>query len=537
MQRNTFTTLWLLVAAAVCGAVVMAVELLGARMLSVGYGASLTVWAAMISVTLLSLAVGYFIGGALADWVPRPWLLHSILILAGALVAVCPHLRFVLQECYGTMGLRAGALVSSLAIFSAPLVLLGMTGPFVIRVMSGGRHVGITAGGVYAVSTLGSVAGTLLAGLYLIPEFGVATGFRIAAGAAALTGSIGLIAALGGEGTVVLLLPLAVGLAPGPKTLAVGDSFETPTGEPVIVIDIRESAHGRIVVLEKGDAQTGERLLLVNGIQQTGVSRRIDRMERGDHLRDDYNYFQELLPYTVEDPAGRKALLIGLAGGLTATLLQKHDIQVDAVDLDPEIIQVAQEKFSFRGTAVAADGRRYLEDCEKKYDFCIIDTYSGDVFPFYMASVEAFEAVKGVLEPEGVLAINFIGSPTGRPFACVYKTLSKVFPEVHAIRCEKSDDVQTITLFASARPLGFGRKRWLDDTTYSSLDAFGGSDPGADPGEDPILEAVESLTVAPQRDDGIVLTDAYNPIDFIRTAEAVRWRQLTVERIGEGALF
>ena len=156
-------TPWLLVTAAACGAVVMALELLGARLLSVAYGGSLDVWAAMIAVTLLSLAVGYFVGGWLSDRRPRPALLYGVLIAAGALIAACPHTRPVLKACHDALGTRGGALASSAIIFSLPLALLGMASPFIIRLLCReGRAVGIRAGGVYAISTLGSVAGTLL---------------------------------------------------------------------------------------------------------------------------------------------------------------------------------------------------------------------------------------------------------------------------------------------------------------------------------------------------------------------------------------
>ena len=126
MWRDRLAALWLLVTAGVCGAVVMDVELLGARLLSPGYGASQVVWAVMISVTLLSLTVGYFVGGFLADRRPRPGLLYGILLVAAALLAACPHvLPMVLRACRTALGIKGGALVSSLAVFFLPLSLLG----------------------------------------------------------------------------------------------------------------------------------------------------------------------------------------------------------------------------------------------------------------------------------------------------------------------------------------------------------------------------------------------------------------------------
>ncbi|MFO7898161.1 MAG: fused MFS/spermidine synthase [Planctomycetota bacterium] len=536
MRRGTLTGLWLLVTALVGGAVVMAVELLGARMLSVGYGSSLAVWAAMISVTLLSLAVGYFVGGILSDLFPRPWFLHCILIAAGGLVAACPHFKSVVEQLYQNLGIRAGVLVSSLAIFSVPLCLLGMISPFVIRLLTRGRRVGVTAGGVYAISTLGSVAGTLGTGLFLIPALGPALGFRMTAVVAALTGAFGVITSVGWEGGVAFAIPFILAVLPGPRSLEVGDTY-VADGERVTVLDARQSAYGRILVLEKGSGIGGQRLLVVNGIQQTGMSsrQRSGRTDRGDLLH--HRYYQELLPYLVPDPRGRTALLIGLAGGTTAKMFAEHGIEVVAVDLDPEIIDVAREWFDFDDGdhAVVADGRQYLERCDRRFDFCVIDTYSGDAFPFHMASLEAFRAAKSVLAPDGVLAVNFIGSPTGRAFASIYKTLGRAFGHVLAVKNQGDNDVQTITLFGADRSIRqeLEKKRWRDDLVSYSFNPL----PGGTPGIDRISSAVERFTVVPDPGCGIVLTDDHNPIDSMRAAESVRWRRLSAQRIGEQALF
>ena len=94
MERKPGALIWFLCLAALAGAAIMAVELLGARMLSVGYGASLHVWAVMISVTLLSLALGYFVGGVLADRFPDPALLSAILIVGGLSCMIFPATRW-----------------------------------------------------------------------------------------------------------------------------------------------------------------------------------------------------------------------------------------------------------------------------------------------------------------------------------------------------------------------------------------------------------------------------------------------------------
>jgi len=522
MKRSSAIVVWLWITAFACGAIVMAVEFLGARMLGVEYGSSQIVWAAMISVTLFSLTAGYFVGGSLSDRFPRPALLYAAILAAGALLIVCPHAGFVLKACRRGLGIRGGALASSLVLFVLPLGLLGMTSPFVIKLLTErGRSVGRTAGGVYAVSTVGSVAGTLLTAFLLIPGLGTPASFRVCSVAAAAVGAAGLATVLGLWGAVAFVLPPVLAFVPIPRP-SVGLAYTAPDGQPVTVRSVCDSQYGRIVILDKGDAQTGYRLLVVNGIVQTGVPRNFARLPRGAHLLTPY--FQELLPYTVEKPESANALLIGLAGGMTASLLQKYGIATHAVDLDPEMIRIARQMFGFRGPAVAADGRRFLEACDKHYDFCVIDTYSGDGFPYFMASVEGVAAARKVLKPGGLLAVNFIGTPAGRPFACVYKTLQAVFPHVLALRGEESKDVQTITLFARDQAITFN-KGWMDFQTDTT-------------GPDRVSDLIDRFTITPRPADGFVLTDAYNPIDLIRQDEAVRWRERAItQNIGEQALF
>jgi MFS family permease len=159
----------------ITGASVMMIELLGTRIIGPFYGVSLIVWSSLLSVALIALAAGYAVGGRLADRAPRVRLSH-ILFLAGLWIGLVPLISEPVQLAANALGLRAGAFTSALVLFTGPLMLLGMAGPFVIK-MAADRldHVGSTAGNVFAVSTVGSVLGTLLLGFYLLPIAGTRT--------------------------------------------------------------------------------------------------------------------------------------------------------------------------------------------------------------------------------------------------------------------------------------------------------------------------------------------------------------------------
>jgi len=517
MKKECTLRVWLLVSAVVCGGLTMAVELLGARTLCVGYGSSSIVWGAVISVTLVSLAVGYFAGGILADRIPKPKCLAAIILALSLVTAVCPFAQPVLRICYDTMGISRGILLSSTTIFFLPMALLGTVSPFVIRLLGEGEtKAGRTAGTVYAVSTAGGAVGALLTGFWLIPGFGISACFRIVALTAAALGATGFILLAGPKGAVSILFPASLFLAPG-ISQRIGQEHTAPGGERIVLESVCDSRYGRIVVATRGQY----RLLIVNGIVQTGMPVDLSHLLKGRSLLD--CYYQELIPYMVNDPDSCNALVIGIAGGMTPSILMNHGMEVDCVELDPVILEVARRWFSFSGNAVVSDGRRFLERCKEVYDFCVIDAYSGDSLPFHLTSVEVFRTVKRVLKPGGVLVINLIAAPEGAPFASVSETLTRVFPQMLALRSEPGDDVQTITLFASEKPIEFSNG-WL-----AHLGDFSGTDP--------VSQSIDRLTVRAIPKNGVVLRDNHNPIDTMRTAETVRWRRRTADSIGSALIF
>ena len=145
----------------------MVIELLGTRLIAPFYGASLYVWSSLIAVTMIALAVGYFVGGHWADRSQRTGL-SLIIALAGLFTLLIPWLTRPVLLMTDPLGLRGGAFTSALLLFSPSLTLLGMVGPFAIKLATSKLDgVGSSSGTIYAVSTVGSVIGTLLLGFFL----------------------------------------------------------------------------------------------------------------------------------------------------------------------------------------------------------------------------------------------------------------------------------------------------------------------------------------------------------------------------------
>ena len=176
----------------VTGAIVMSFEMLGSRYLNPYFGSGIYTWASLISTVLIALTAGYFLGGALADRTASLAVLALTVIIGSAYLLVLPSfapavLEFVLA---GIDDIRAGSLLSSLALMFFPVAFLGMYSPFAIRLLlRSAQRSGRVSGAVYGVSTAGSIVGTLGTTFFLIPTIG--------SRAITLTlGALGLIAGL-----------------------------------------------------------------------------------------------------------------------------------------------------------------------------------------------------------------------------------------------------------------------------------------------------------------------------------------------------
>ncbi|MBI5836848.1 MAG: fused MFS/spermidine synthase, partial [Candidatus Eisenbacteria bacterium] len=377
MSRPDAGLLRLLLAPAVfvSGAVVMVLEILGTRLVGPVYGTNLYVWSALIAVTLVSLSAGYWLGGWISDRRPDPALFFLLFEVAALLIVLVPLLREPVFGLTRPMGLRGGALLSAALFLFAPLLVLGTLSPFAVRLAAQVvEEVGRTAGRLYAVSTAGSLVGTLLAGFVLIPQFRVRTVFF---GAAA-----------------VLLLPALVyqaaaarrGLAAAAVVAAVltFGALRPPAGSRNVA-SVRESAYCQVKVVQGGNF----RAMLLNGATQTMVD-----PATGRGL---FTY-----PYLMADaawraaPGGRRALIVGLGGGLLPSLLESWGARSRVVEIDPAVVDAAKAWFAFdpaRSDLVVADGRRVLVEDTARYDYILLDAFAGEQVPIHMLTREMMAVV------------------------------------------------------------------------------------------------------------------------------------------------
>ena len=183
----------------VVGTASLGAEIAAARLLAPYFGASTIVWANIIATVLVSLSVGYWVGGRLADRAPHLRGLCTLVTVAAVLLAAVPFAAGpflgVSVEAFDSLsvGEFLGSLVGVLVLVAVPVLLLGAASPWAIRLsVQTVEESGRVAGRLYAISTAGSLAGTFLSALLLIPLVGTQRTFLIFALALAAVAVLGL---------------------------------------------------------------------------------------------------------------------------------------------------------------------------------------------------------------------------------------------------------------------------------------------------------------------------------------------------------
>ena len=157
-----------------CGFCMMALEILGGRFIQPIFGSSIDVWAAIITVFILSLSIGYVVGGRIADRARNNAPLGWIITAAGIFYLLMPWYGMPLMESMGeeVHKMRWGVLLAALLLYLPPSLLLGAVSPILVKlVFTNAEHVGRTTGTLYAIGSFGNVIGILVSDYVLLSLF------------------------------------------------------------------------------------------------------------------------------------------------------------------------------------------------------------------------------------------------------------------------------------------------------------------------------------------------------------------------------
>jgi spermidine synthase len=423
-------------------------EIAAVRLLSPYFGASTIVWANTIGIVLVALSVGYWLGGRFADRHPHLRGLCGLALAAAVLLGLVP---FVADPLLGvavealdsiSAGAFVGSLVAVLVLVAVPILLLGAVTPWALRLAVVDRvdETGAVAGRLYALSTAGSLLGTLLSALVLIPLLGTRRTFLVFALAIAVVAVLGLWPArryILAPVAMVVLLALPVGTLKASETSAV--VFEEET----------EYQYARVL-----DRSDGSRTLELNeGQAQHSIYRR-DSVLTGDvwdgHL---------VLPFLARDRAPSRVAILGNAAGTTSRAYERFfpGTRVDGVEIDRDLSEIGRRYFDMNNPRLRLfheDARPFLQRVDTRYDVISVDAYRQPYIPFYLTTREFFETVRDRLAPGGVVIVN-AGHPEGSDQ--LEKVLSATMGDVFSQVLRDPIEPTNTLIVAGETPLSAGR--------------------------------------------------------------------------------
>lgn len=427
----------------------MVVELSAVRLLAPFFGDSAYVWTNVIGVILFALAAGAWFGGQIAERRGADGAV-AVLVAALAALAVAPVLGprlcawLLPQELPLDAAMPAlvrGSLAATLALFGPALWLLGAVSPcLVVDAARTGIGLGRAAGMVSAAGTMGSLVGTFAATHWLVPYYGCRATIWIAS------------ALLASAWWAIRRRPGAIvaGLACAALPLADwGPLRGAPEGQELLAAQESRIQYLRVVRTPSTEGQAARTELKINegldsyhsvAIEGRAFTSNADPQARASSYYD----YHALVPLLVGDgsvPDGLRALSIGDAAGTFRRIYGAiyPDAVVDAVELDPEVIRLADRWFprqTARGLVVAGlDGRVFVERATETWHCIHVDAYRHQVYiPAHLASREFFAAAKERLKPRGILACNVGGFGFSDPvLGAIARTMRESFSDVVAL--------------------------------------------------------------------------------------------------------
>lgn len=433
------------------GMAVMAVEMTGLRLLAPYFGTSLLVTTALIGTLMGFLSLGYWLGGRTADKHPQLRSLAKATMVASVLVLVIPFVSQPILKA-ASAALRPllegkalaeptvafvsliGGLLGTLALLSAPITIMGMVSPWAIRLaVDDVEHSGAAAGRLYALSTFGSIIGSFLPALVLVPVFGVRNTFIV----------VGVVFLAVSSAAFFMGPKAAVPPAAALGLLLIPPGVVRPMDGLLVE---QESLYHFIQVVQEpyGKCPDAYHLYLNEGVGVHSVKCPSADIE----TRGVWTYMAST-PLWLDSPDKmRDTAIIGLAGGTIARQMLEAfpEANVDGVEIDGAVVEVGEKYFDNadpRINPIVMDGRIYLQMTDKKYDLIMMDAYRQPYIPFHLVTREFFELVRDHMHEDAVLAVN-VASVRGvsRDLAAmIYATMKEVFPTVVLVDATQSNDL------------------------------------------------------------------------------------------------
>ncbi|HEY1231949.1 MAG TPA: fused MFS/spermidine synthase [Candidatus Binatia bacterium] len=486
----------------ISGAVLMALEIVGSRVLAPYFGSSIFVWGSLISVVMTALSIGYYWGGWLSAREPSYGKLLILLLIPGVMIFFLPLIYPSINEWIASIdfGHRLNPLIACSALFLLPGIFLGTISPYVIRLAATHLHtVGSTAGTLYAVSTCGSIVGTLLTAFYLIPVLGVSNIIHIL-GVTLVCLSLVVVPLLRLQG-----VSLSRAIATVSLLLGLVNLIGTPAAWAKTLLQ-KDTFYHRIRIEEDDEA----RYMYFDRTLQSAMN-----LKDPTALRLIYSRYTSL--GFAFRPDAKRMLVIGLGGGSIPKKVQKEfpNIEIDAVEIDPDVIRMAKDFFNVKESnnlhLHTQDGRLFLTRTQNQYDIILLDAYFTDSMPFHLTTKEFFELAQKKLTPNGIIVANLISAvtgPSGRIARAFVRTQRQIFPQAYVFAARRPDHasldtIQNVIVVATREKQRLDIKEIVKRATAIDRGLF----------PDPIQDIAVAYFDKTLPEDVPVLTDDYAPTD------------------------
>lgn len=490
--------IWLLTF--VAGGFVMLAELVGARVLTPYFGNTIYVWGSVIGIFLLTLAIGYALGGRMTQRFSSPTMPAVFAALAGLYIALTPIFDDGLAAWLYNVATQFGvhikwsALVATIVLYGLPMALLGGVSPYCVHIATrSGAEVGIKAGSLYAISTIGSFIGCMLTAFILIPTFPlplliVCAGVVMMLVSAIVASTLSNRVVLSVASAVVMILGILVVGAYASKNSWHGETkaYNYPLHGAVFshlspkdlrpalreaqeearreadkymsvqgkVIFEKETPYHRITVVQDGPARS-----LVFG--KPGFHEAQNCLDLRDLSWHVSEYTHMAFAGLLFGSVPRRVCVIGVGAGMIPRALESciPGVQIDAVDIDPMVITVARNYFYWRPSKnvriYTQDGRSFINwvrmNRPASYDWVILDAYNEDYVPYHLTTREFLHTISRVLSPNGVVVSN-VRIDTNL-YGCQARTFQAVFGNVTPFVGHRSGNIILVSQNGRNKPL------------------------------------------------------------------------------------
>jgi spermidine synthase len=480
----------------VVNAAILIFEITGSRLVAPHFGTSTEVWSSLIAVVVGGLSLGYYIGGIYADKGEVRKKLVLILTISGLLgLLIGSFDTIVLSLVSGivsnaSISIAFGGLVAIFILFFPVSLLLGSVYPFLAKlsitdIKRGGKDIGTLS----AYGAVGSIVGALLAGLYLLPQFG--------------SHNVML-----GTGTILLLLAFAsfrqAKVAVFLVVVATISIHSLPTiyANPDTILDI-DTAHNRIIVAEHKDEVSNT---LMRYISTDPFGTQCAMFVKDNTLLIDqlvFPYTRKIKETVLALSGDAKQLLF--VGGCNyslpqAMLISMPNANAHVVEIDKGMTAISQMFFGLtpldRMKISHLDGRIFFNTNRNEYDVIILDAFgSASFIPFHLVTLEMFESVLESLAPNGIVIANIIGGleeKNSEFVGSVFLTLEKIFNNVEVYKASNSDS------------LGIQNLMFVMSVNSNTL---------------PLGDVTEIVRLLSRNSSSIVLTDDHAPVERLTRSQ------------------